>query len=111
MDKIGVGLIGAGWMGQGLLRKIAAREDAEIRAIVGRDPVRIRPLLDELHLPPSAYRSDFDSLLTDSAIHTIWLTNPNSLHGPQAIAAMKAGKHVFCEKPCCHDLRRFLHRD
>jgi predicted dehydrogenase len=99
MNHTGIGLVGAGWMGHGLLRKLAAREDVEIRAIVGRDVERVRPILNELDLPSSTYRADFDSLLTDPSIHSIWLTNPNSFHGPQALAAMKAGKHVFCEKP------------
>jgi len=94
-------------MGQGLLRKLAARDDVEIRVIVGRDAEHVRPILDELRLLQSTFRSSFDSLLTDPSIHSIWLTNPNSFHGPQALAAMKAGKHVFCEKPAATNYADF----
>src|SRR5438270_12509046 len=99
MDRIGIGMVGAGWMGQGLLRSLAERNDIEIRAIVGRDPDHALPLLRELDIPQTAFQTEFEPLLSDPSIHSIWLTNPNSFHGPQALAAMNAGKHVFCEKP------------
>ena len=86
-------------MGQGLLRKLAQRNDIEIRAIVGREASHVLPILKELNVPPSVFRTDFESILDDPSIQTVWLTNPNNFHAPQALAAMKAGKHVFCEKP------------
>ena len=38
---------------------------------------------------------DYEKIVNNPEIDTVWLTSPNSFHGPQAIAAMKAGKHVF----------------
>jgi len=45
--------------------------------------------------------SDEDSLINDAAINTIVIATRHHLHARQVIAALKAGKHVFCEKPLC----------
>ncbi len=44
------------------------------------------------------YRS-FDRLLADSNIDAVYLPLPITIHAKWAIAAIKAGKHVLCEKP------------
>ena len=46
-----------------------------------------------------AVYEDFDSLIGDPAVELLVVATPNHLHAQQAIAAMKAGKHVLCEKP------------
>ncbi len=43
--------------------------------------------------------TDIDAFLADPAIDVVWIASPNHLHKDQAIAALKAGKHVLCEKP------------
>lgn len=45
--------------------------------------------------------SDEQEVLRDSTINTIVITTRHHLHGRQAIGALSAGKHVFCEKPLC----------
>ncbi len=42
---------------------------------------------------------DFNELLNDPAIHAIDICSPTAAHAEQAIAALRAGKHVLCEKP------------
>ena len=42
---------------------------------------------------------DFDAVLADRTIEAVLLATPHSLHLPQVIAAARAGKQVFCEKP------------
>lgn len=42
---------------------------------------------------------DFDAMLDDPAIDAVLLATPTGLHADQAIAALAAGKHVFCQKP------------
>jgi predicted dehydrogenase len=43
--------------------------------------------------------ADYDALLKDKDVDAVVLCTPNSQHPAQVIAASKAGKHVFCEKP------------
>lgn len=46
----------------------------------------------------------YDALLADPEIDAVYLALPNGLHREVAIAAMRAGKHVLCEKPIALDL-------
>lgn len=56
------------------------------------------------NLPELALYSDYAELLNDASIDAVWLVTPTSLHADQIIAALRAGKHVFCEKPLSLDL-------
>jgi len=57
--------------------------------------------------------TDEDSLINDAAINAVVVATRHHLHSRQVLAALKAGKHVFCEKPLClneeelHDIARF----
>jgi len=44
-------------------------------------------------------KQNYEEILADSNIDAVVLVTPNSQHVPQTLAAIKAGKHVFCEKP------------
>ena len=67
------------------------------------------PLADELAWAattlgvPHVYES-FDALLAQRDLHAVFLVTPTTLHADQIIAALRAGKHVFCEKPLALDL-------
>ena len=65
------------------------------------------PLIHDHTNPPSAkyaslvkkaYRS-LDEVLADPAVELVDLCVPTPQHVPQAVAALRAGKHVVCEKP------------
>jgi predicted dehydrogenase len=43
--------------------------------------------------------TDWGAVLADPAIEAVSITTPNGLHRPMAVAALEAGKHVWCEKP------------
>jgi predicted dehydrogenase/threonine dehydrogenase-like Zn-dependent dehydrogenase len=45
--------------------------------------------------------TDAEQLINDPDVSTIVISTRHHLHAPQVIAALKAGKHVFCEKPLC----------
>lgn len=99
MDKIRVGFVGAGWMGAEQLKRLAGRDDVEILALLEPNVERGGQVLESLGLSSSLLVNDYDKIISNSAIDAVWLVSPNSFHGPQAIQAMEAGKHVFCEKP------------
>jgi predicted dehydrogenase len=104
MDRIGVGLIGTGFMG-----KCHAMAYGAVRAAYGDMPVIDRVALcdvdsDQADRCASAFgftraTTDWRDLLADPAIDLISVTSPNALHREMAVAALAAGKHVWCEKP------------
>ena len=87
-------------MGATLMRRVLERDDARIVALHQRSEGNATATLAELGLDPAVFRPDYGELLADPAVDAVFLCSPNSSHGPQSIAALEAGKHVFCEKPC-----------
>ena len=98
--RINIGFVGAGWMGGTQLRRLAGRNDVEVLYLLEPNAERGNALLKELGLTRTTLTSEFQQIIDDPRVEAAWLVSPNSFHGPQSIAAMKAGKHVFCEKPC-----------
>jgi len=104
MDCIGVGLIGTGFMG-----KCHAMAYGAVRAAFGDVPAIDRVALCDVDADHAAdcasafgfarATTDWRDLLTDPAIDLISITSPNGLHREMAVAALEAGKHVWCEKP------------
>jgi predicted dehydrogenase len=103
-EGIGVGFAGPGWIGSVQLRKLAERNDVRIAALHSPRPDRALALLDELNLSRDLYTPAYEDMLTRPGVDALWLASPNVYHGAQSIAALEAGKHVFCEKP---DATRF----
>lgn len=99
-DKIRIGFVGAGWMGSVQTKRLTERDDVEILALLEPNKQRGTELLKSLGLSESLLVSEYDQIVNNPHIDAVWLVSPNSFHGPQSIAAMKAGKHVFSEKPC-----------
>jgi predicted dehydrogenase len=102
--EIGVGLIGSGFMGRS--------HALAFRAVNGVFDLPVSPRLECLADVDAATAEraaksfgfarssgDWRTLLTDPAIDLIDITAPNVWHKPMALAAIGAGKAVYCEKP------------
>lgn len=102
--ELGIGLIGTGFMGR-------AHAHA-FRMVGGAFPLAAQPRLEIVaditgdlaaHAAKSlGFRrstSDWKALVTDPAVDIVAITSPNVLHKPMSLAAIAAGKHVYCEKP------------
>ena len=94
---IRVGIIGGGWPGQAHAKGYAAAGGFKIAAIADLIPSRREKFLSE-HAGAKQF-AEAGELLAEEDIDAVSVCLPNHLHAPVTIAALKAGKHVLCEKP------------
>jgi predicted dehydrogenase len=95
-SEIGAAVVGTGFIGVvhvDALRRLGV----QVHGVVGSSRERAASRSRELGLPP-AYES-FDAMLADPRVEVVHVTSPNHMHHGQASAALRAGKHVVCEKP------------
>ena len=106
VDKvIRFGLIGAGRIGAVHGRSTATRVPAA-RIIRVADPLSdaARALARELGIPSAD--TDAAAIFQDPAVDAVLICSSTDAHADQVIAAARAGKHIFCEKPVDLDLKR-----
>ncbi len=89
-------LVGFGWWGQYIINSLKDSPKIRICDVIDVNPDPIRDLVSQYQATLS---SDFDNALKNPDSDIVILATPHSLHEQQVIAAAKAGKHVFCEKP------------
>ncbi len=97
MDKIKVGVIGVGQIGKRHVAEYVQMPQVEIIAVADINEAEARRVAGE-HGIPQAFAS-FRDLLALPEIQAVDVCLHNNFHAPVSIAAMEAGKDVFCEKP------------
>ena len=98
MTKNGWGLIGAGRTAdERILPGINAYAGNKLIAVVSRDQARADAVAGKFSAQ-HAYTS-YDDMLRNPDVTVVSIHTPNSLHAGHVIAAARAGKHVFCDKP------------
>ena len=104
MKSLGIGLIGTGFMGKahalafGAARAVMGDVPESHLAVLCDTPVeKAKQMADQFGFAKST--ADWTSLISDPDVDIVSITTPNALHFEMAIAAIKAGKHVYCEKP------------
>jgi predicted dehydrogenase len=91
-------IVGLGWWGKTLVESVQGTSNViQFTAGAARTLSPDIQKFGELH--GLKLVQSLDELLADRRIGAIVLATPHSLHSSQVIAAAKAGKHVFCEKP------------
>jgi predicted dehydrogenase len=91
-----VGIVGTGWMAETHTEALR-RLGVDVAGVAGRTPARAREVADRLGLA-TAYDS-VEALVKDDSLAAVHVTSPNDVHASQAAAALRAGRHVVCEKP------------
>jgi predicted dehydrogenase len=95
MEKLRWGFIGAGGIAKRALYPAISKSNVgEIYAVASRDKRKALTIS-----PNGIVYTSYDELLADPKVEAVYISLPNSLHLPLAIKAMRAGKHVLCEKP------------
>ncbi|ACI52158.1 oxidoreductase domain protein [Gluconacetobacter diazotrophicus PA1 5] len=106
---LGIGLIGSGFMGKahalafrtvGGVFPLAAEPRLEILADISAD----KAARAAYELGFARFTAQWERLVLDPAVDIVAITTPNRQHAPMALAAIAAGKHVYCEKPLATSL-------
>ncbi len=106
--KLVVGLIGPGGMGTNHLNLLAKRKDVELAYVCDVDQSRLAAAaqkVESISNTSPAMTTDLRKVLADKRVDAVFIATPDHWHGPAAILALDAGKHVYVEKPCCHNIR------
>ncbi len=106
--RLKVGLIGAGGMGTNHLRMLGARKDVSVAYICDVDRNRLAQaasLVEKESGTAPQTVEDLRRVLDDREVEAVWIATPDHWHAPAAILALNAGKHVYVEKPCSHNIR------
>jgi predicted dehydrogenase len=97
MKRIGMGLIGPGFVAAHHIDAVRRLGDVDIVAIAGSSQASAESKA-KAYKVDRAY-GDFHQLIADPDVHVIHNTTPNHLHLPVTLAALAAGKHVISDKP------------
>jgi predicted dehydrogenase len=91
----GAAILGAGMIGD-VHRRAAILAGAEVVGALASSPRRSKQVADGWGV--AAYQ-DLAEVLADERVKVVHICTPNATHAPFAEAALRAGKHVICEKP------------
>jgi predicted dehydrogenase len=95
-SAVRVAIIGTGWMAATHTEALR-RLGMDVVGVAGRTYDRAKETAHKLGVS-TAYAS-VDDLLADGSLSAVHVTSPNDVHAEQASAALRAGRHVICEKP------------
>ena len=98
MPELRWGMLGSsGWADHTFAPAIARARDNLLVAVLGSTTKGAQRFAGR-HGLDAAY-ADLPALLAHPGLDAVWVATPPDLHRAQVIAALKAGKHVLCEKP------------
>ena len=101
-EKVKIGVIGAGIMGEQYARIYSVHPHAEVIAICNRGRQRLDAVGDKYGI--ATRYTDYNDLLNDKSVDAVCVATPDFAHYAPVKAALEAGKHVLCEKPFTTEL-------
>jgi predicted dehydrogenase len=111
-DRVRIGFIGPGGRGFGAHVKSLAKlkkDGANIELVAVSDVFSVNQdraadyIKEETGTAPKKYEN-YEDMLADKNVDAVCIGTPDHWHAKQTIDAMKAGKHVYCEKPMTHTI-------
>ena len=98
MNKLSIGIVGAGRIGNVHAESITYHiPEAEVVMVTDVIEASAKRLAERFGIPK--FSSNYMDIINDPAIDAVLVCSPTPTHADITIAALKAGKHVFCEKP------------
>lgn len=117
-DRIGMGFIGMGKQNKGLLRGFMGNEKVRVIAVCEVDTTRREKAQADVNTyytdnpdrgkPDCAAYNDFRELVARKDIDAVCIATPDHWHTIPALAALRAGKDVYCEKPLTHNIHESI---
>lgn len=103
-EKLDIALIGLAGRGEWFVNTIPNMTDVNVTAVCDVDDYRAAAA--HKAIPKARRYHDYRKMVEseDPNIDAVIIAVPDFSHAPAAAAAMRAGKHVFCEKPLTHDV-------
>lgn len=101
--KVRLGIIGVGGIGRNHLGACRECKGVEVTAVSDVDEGRARAAAAEFNVERAF--SDYRDLVAEDVADAVVVCTPNNTHRPITLAALKAGKHVLCEKPLALNAR------
>src|SRR5262245_51820950 len=105
-ETINVGVMGVNGRGTALAKGFAGQKNCRVAYICDVDQRAIdkcTAAISDLQSKKPEGVADFRQILDDKEIDCLAIAAPDHWHGPATILACSAGKHVYCEKPACHN--------
>ena len=99
-DRSSIGFIGCGGRAKSLLKSF--REHSRVTWACDPDTTRLTAFAKNAKV--NHVTGDFRRMLDDKSVEAVVIATPDHWHAPAAIMACEAGKHVYVEKPCSHNL-------
>ena len=100
--KVPCGIIGLGPWGREIINTLATQKEGEVSAICDKYPASLKRAAN---LAPNAKPvDDYRKILDDGGIKAVIVSTPTHQHREIVIAALGAGKHVYCEAPLAHTM-------
>jgi predicted dehydrogenase len=97
MEKIKAVIVGTGFMGRVHTEAIRRLGNVAVAGVVASTAEKAERFAADFCIEHSG--ANYSDFLSDSTIDSVHICTPNSLHCEMALAALRAGKHVLCEKP------------
>ncbi|HEY2839297.1 MAG TPA: Gfo/Idh/MocA family oxidoreductase, partial [Pirellulales bacterium] len=103
-----MGWIGCGGQATNLLKSFAAQPDVAVAYVCDPETARAAAaaqVAESLTGKAPQIVADMRRVLEDKSVDAVCVATPDHWHAPAAILACDAGKHVYVEKPCSHNIR------
>lgn len=97
--RIPTAVIGVGNRGAYLLRGVMEQPNAKVVAVCDIKPDRLDKAASSAARDNPMTTTDWRRVIDNKDVQAVYIATPPHLHSEMAIAALKAGKHVYCEKP------------
>jgi predicted dehydrogenase len=107
-ERLVVAVVGPGGMGGNHLNLLAQNKDVDLAWVCDVDEVRLAKaaeIAEKLSGKKPQAVKDMRRVFDDKSVDAVWIATPDHWHGPATILACDAGKHVYVEKPCSHNIR------